>query len=420
MSTIRIINGVDASGDPFECCVAGDRISSSADVLSSGERTVDAEGCVLLPGLIDMHVHFRDPWQEGTEKGAESIDSGSRAALNGGVTSCACMPNTHPPADSPEIIRYIVDKGKQAGTCSVYPIGALTKGRNGRELVPFEQMLKSGAVGFSDDGSTLMDPAVMKKALEASRVEGFPVITHSLDETGYEGWVFNQGSASLKYNVPGIPNASEYSIVERDIEIARDTGGRLHIAHVSAGETVAIIGKAKENGVNVTCEVTPHHLIFSEKDISPPEGMFKMSPPLRNEADRQALIEGVVSGIIDVIASDHAPHPLSKKGGDIREAAFGIIGIETMLFLIMTEFVSRGLFSCETALERMSRNPARILGIEGGKLEQGETADIIIFDPDREWECTEDFFTSQSINSPFIGRMMQGYIRRMFVKGKEV
>lgn len=418
MNAIRIINARDAAGSPFECIIRNGLISLNAESVP-GETVVDARECVAFPGIVDMHVHLRDPWEDGPGKAGETIGSGTRAALNGGVVSCACMPNTYPPADSPDIIRYIIDKAREAGGCRVYPIGAITRGRNGEELVDFEEMLENGAVGFSDDGTTLMDPLLMEMALEVSRVEGFPVITHSLDETGFEGWVFNDGPVSRRYDVPGIPDSAEYSIVERDIEIARRTGGFLHVAHVSARETVTCIERAKQDGVNVTCEVTPHHLVFSEESITEPDSMLKMSPPLRSEADREALIEGVVSGVIDVIASDHAPHPASRKGA-VEDAAFGVTGIETMLFAVLTELASKGICTMECAVERMCECPARILNIESGSLKEGASADILLIDPDEEWECTESFFVSQSLNSPFIGRAMRGRIVRMYVQGREV
>jgi len=276
MSTsLRIVNARDPSGCS---CTLNIRDGRFVREIPPGEKAVvmDAGGKVVFPGVVDMHVHFRDPWEGSPGAGGETIRSGTAAALNGGVTACACMPNTRPPLDSPAAVRYVVEKAAEAGDVRIFPVAAITRGRAGRETVDFPSLLAAGAVAFSDDGSPVLDDRVMQRALEASRVEGFPVITHALDERGYEGWVFHRGSASRRFSVKGIPSFAEYTVVERDIDLVRKTGGRLHVAHVSTRETVMLVKRAKEEGLPVTCEVTPHHLFLTEEDITEPACMYKM------------------------------------------------------------------------------------------------------------------------------------------------
>ncbi|MFH1707305.1 MAG: dihydroorotase [Planctomycetota bacterium] len=415
---LRVINGTGSDGRPVTVAVTDGRIAVEAGAGSAG-AVVDAAGRMILPGLIDMHVHYRDPWRDQATPAGETIASGLAAALNGGVTGSACMPNTAPALDTPDLVRYVIAQGAAAGPGRVWPVAAITRGRQGTELADLPALRAAGAVAFSDDGAWLADARLMEQALAASRDLGVPVITHAHDEKAWPGWVLHDGAAARRLKVPGIPSRAEAEMVARDIDIARRTRGRLHVAHVSAGASLAHIRRAKAEGLAVTCEVTPQHLVLCEDDIPGPDPNYKLAPPLRTAADREALRAALADGTIDVIASDHAPHPPQRKQG-FAAAANGVTGVETMLFAVWHALVAPGIVPAARVVDALAARPAAILGVAAGRLDPGASADLILFDPAPVWACTPAFFRSQSRNSPFAGRMLQGRIHAIYIAGRAV
>jgi dihydroorotase len=415
---MRINNGRGCDGRPVTVAVAGGRVAAPAGSGSAG-TVVDAEGRMVLPGLIDMHVHYRDPWRDQATPAGETIASGLAAALNGGVTGSACMPNTAPALDTPAMVRYVIAQGAAAGSGRVWPVAAITRGRQGRELADLTALRAAGAVAFSDDGAWLADARLMERALAASRDLGVAVITHAHDEQTWPGWVLHDGAAARRLKVPGIPSRAESACVVRDIALARRMGGRLHVAHLSAAESLVPIRRAKAEGLAVTCEVTPQHLVLCEDDIPGPDPDYKLAPPLRTAADRDALRAALADGTIDAIASDHAPHPPERKQG-FAAAANGVTGVETMLYAVWHALVAPGIVPAARVVDALSARPAAILGVGAGRLDPGAPADIILFDPAPVWECTPDFFRSQSRNSPFAGRLLQGRIHGVYIAGRAV
>lgn len=411
--SLRLINARDVYGSPVELFIESGRIT---DRTPRRARTLDAAGLTLAPGLVDIHVHYRDPWEGRDDEAGENLASGKRAALNGGVTTAACMPNTFPPIDTPELVQAIINRSAASGPGRVVPIAAITRGRQGREIVDFAELLRAGAVAFSDDGSTVMDPQIMEQALRASSELGFAVIAHALDETGSPGWIWNEGAAR-RLGVKGITPEAETAIVVRDTGMALRTGGRLHVAHVTTAGAVEAVRQAKQKGARVTCEVCPHHLALTEDDIDGTDSNYKMSPPLRAPADREALLAGLHDGTIDAIASDHAPHPPARKGTP-ASAACGITGVETMLPLVLETVVAAGVLTLAEAVDRMTAVPARILDLDAGRLLNGDRGDAVLFNPDAAWACLPSFFKSQSSNTPFTGRRLQGRIGYVICGGE--
>jgi dihydroorotase len=365
---------------------------------------IDAHGMLVLPGLVDMHVHLREPGREDEE----TIESGTLSAARGGFTSVACMPNTDPAIDRGPLVEFIKAKALKEGSANVFPIGAVTKGRQGLELAEMAELYKAGAVAFSDDGNSIMKSDVMRRALEYSKIFDLPIIVHEEDMELATGGVMNEGSVSTKLGLKGIPKAAEEVMVARDIILAEMTGGRLHIAHVSTAGSVDLIKNAKERGIRVTCEVTPHHLTLTHQAVESFDTNTRVSPPLRTSQDIDALIEGLNDGTIDAIATDHAPHTREEKEVEYDKAPPGMIGLETALPLIMTQLVSKGRLEMEKMVELMTIGPAKILKIDKGSLEVGKDADITIVDPDMEITVRPEDFVSKSKNSPFIGWQLKG------------
>lgn len=376
---------------------------------------IDASGLWVLPGLVDMHVHLRDPGFEYKE----DIASGSRAAAAGGVTTLACMANTDPVNDNPSVTNYIIEKAKQVSVVRILPVGAVTKGLKGKELAEMGLMKEAGIVAVSDDGQPIEDASILRRALEYAATYKLPLISHCQDRNLSASGVMNEGALSSQLGLPGIPAASEDVMVARDIIVAKCTGIPIHITHISTKGSVQIIKQAKEQGVNVTCDVTPHHLLLTEEAVRTYDTNAKMYPPLRGEADRLALIEALKGSIIDSIATDHAPHARDEKDLDFDLAPFGMIGLQTLLPAIMKVHLDYGiefirLLACVTAY------PSRILGIDGGSLSVGSRADITLFDPRPTWTFTEEDVVSKSKNSPFLGQEFVGRVVRTIVKGKTV
>ncbi len=384
----------------------------------SGYSVLDAGGLIVCPGFIDLHCHLRQPGFENKE----TIATGTRAAARGGFTTVCCMPNTEPPLDNREIIKYVTKLADKEGVVRVLPVGCVSKGRKGIELAPLSELAELGVIGFSDDGSPVSDPEIMRQALEYSRESGLPVIEHC-EDTGLAGsGVINEGAVSEKLGLPGIPAAAEETMVARDIELARLTGGWLHVAHVSTAGSVELIRRAKSEGVQVTAEVTPHHLTLTEEKVIECGTMAKVNPPLRTEDDVNALIQGLNDDTIDVIATDHAPHAGADKQGDFAGAAFGISGFETALGSLMG-LVHNGRITLNSLISKLTFRPAKMIGERhgiSGTLAVGVPADIVIFDPDKEWVVNPEEFVSKGKNTPLAGSTLRGKVMATIFRGKMV
>ncbi|SHI51836.1 dihydroorotase [Desulfofundulus thermosubterraneus] len=393
------------------------RITAIGPGLEPGEGAVmDVAGKLVAPGLIDMHVHFREPGFEAKE----TIASGSRAAARGGFTAVACMPNTNPVADNRAVITYIKTRAEEAGLVKVYPIAALTRGSRGEELTEMADLKEAGAVALSDDGHPVASAAVMRRAMQYARMVGLPVISHCEEPTLSAGGVMHEGYMSTVLGLPGIPAAAEEIMVARDIILSEYTGCPLHIAHVSTSGSVRLIREAKARGVPVTAEVTPHHFTLTDRAVADYNTSTKVNPPLRTEEDVAALKEALADGTIDVIATDHAPHTLEEKDVEYQLAPFGLVGLETALGLVWTELVVPGVLSPVEAIRKLTVNPARILGLQEGVLKVGADADITIIDPELMEVVDPATFASKGRNTPFSGRRLQGLPVATIVKGRVV
>jgi dihydroorotase len=398
----------------YDILVENETVSRiSQNIHAKAAKIIDAKGMYVLPGLIDVHSHLREPGREDEE----TVYTGSVSAVSGGFTSVCCMPNTTPPLDSKVAVRFIVDRARDA-KCEVLPIGAITVKREGRELAPYGEMMQEGVVGFSDDGDCVMDSLVMRRALEYSKMHKKPVISHSEDKNLSRNGVMNEGALSTRMGLRGIPTQAESIMVNRDIALAHLTGGRLHLAHISTEESVGAVRKAKKANQNITCEVTVHHLFLTEDAVNGYNANAKMMPPLRTERDIRALIKGLKDGTIDCIVTDHAPHTEEEKESGFDNAPFGVIGFETALSLAM-ELQESGLTSGQV-ISLFTSGPARVLGIDRGVIKEGKRADIAIFNPVVEWIYRKEDILSKSKNSPFIGRKMKGMVVTTIYKGRIV
>lgn len=384
----------------------------------SDEEVIDAKGKYVMPGFIDLHVHFRDPGF--TYK--EDINTGSRAAAAGGVTTVCTMPNTKPVVDSVDTIRGIYEKADREAVVRVKQLSAITKGMNNEELVDMKAMYDAGAVAFSEDGKSVMDINLYREAMKQAAELGAIVMAHCEDKNLVGKGVLNEGIASEKYNVQGIPNSVEDVITARDIFLAHEAGAKLHLCHCSTKGTVELMRMAKRLGADVTAEVCPHHFTLTDADITEADSNYKMNPPLRTEEDVKALIEGLVDGTMDVISTDHAPHSDEEKAKYFDEAPFGIVGLETSAALTYTALVDTGLMDIMDMAKKMSFNPAKVLGIEKdfGRITEGAVADIVIFDADCEWEVDATKFHSKGHNTPYNGKILKGRVTHTFVDGKLV
>jgi dihydroorotase len=376
--------------------------------------TFDASGKIVCPGLIDMHVHLREPGREEDE----TIATGTAAALAGGITSVACMPNTEPALDSQAAAEFVYLQAARAANANVFPVGAITKGRRGEELSEMGGLVEGGAVAFTDDGSPVVSAEIMRRALEYCRMFDKAILSHAEDLELTRGGVMNEGFESMRLGLRGMPAAAEEVMVHRDIAMAELTGGRLHILHVSTAGSVDLIRRARQRGVRVSGEACPHHFALTDKCLQSFDSNYKMAPPLRTEADLRALIEGLKDGTLEVIASDHAPHAPEKKMRELNEAPNGIIGMETLLPICVLCLVEPGHLTWPRLIEKLTINPARVLGIDRGTLQAGATADVTIIDPAVPWTIDVNRFRSKSRNSPFGGWKVHGRAETVIVGGE--
>ncbi len=379
-------------------------------------REIDATGMVVTPGLIDPHVHLREPGQEHKE----TIATGARAAAAGGFTAVCSMPNTDPPIDDPAAVGFVVAEGERAGAARVYPMGAISENMEGKALAEIGELVEAGAIAVTDDGLPVMDSGLMRLALEYTQAFGIPVVDHPEDLTLSRDGTMNEGLVSSRLGLKGKPNASEDIHIIRDILLAELTGGRIHIQHVSTRGGVEAIRQGKARGVQVTGEASPHHLLLTDEAVDGYRTEAKMNPPLRSAEDREAVQQGLKDGTLDVVATDHAPHHYDEKESAFADAPNGVVGLETSLGLVYGYLVESGLIDLPTMVDRMSVAPARIFNLPGGTLMVGSPADVTIFDPNAEWEVDPATFLSKSRNTPFTGWRLKGKPRYTIVGGKVV
>jgi dihydroorotase len=393
-------------------CPAVGRDEVGDIIIPKGEDIIiDADGLWVMPGLVDLHVHFREPGQ--THK--EDLASGARAAVRGGFTAVCTMPNTSPPIDNPDLVKFTLERSAEIGLAAILPIGAITKGMKGLEMADFSAMAAAGAVGFSEDGLSVRNAALKWQAFKAAAKLEKVIFSHCEDMDLVDGGVMNFGDNADRLGLKGIHPAAEEVMIARDIILAEHSGARLHICHITTALGAQLVREAKARGVKVTAEVCPHHFILSDDDILDKDADFKMNPPLRSRADIKAIKAGLADGTIDAIATDHAPHSPDEKAAGFESAPFGIVGLETALPLALT-LVNEGLLTPLQLLEKMSYNPARILGINNGF----NTGDITIFDPNTEWVVNPENFASKSQNTPFKGHKLKGKVICTIVGGQIV
>jgi dihydroorotase len=419
MSTLLLRNGrvidpsqgLDRTADLW---LADGKVAGLGPQSLTADRTIDCTGKIVCPGLIDMHVHLREPGREEDE----TIATGTAAAVNGGVTSVACMPNTEPAIDSQAAAEFVILQAKRAGNCNVFPCGAVTKGRAQKELAEIGGLVAGGAVAFTDDGSPVESAELMRRALEYTKMFGKAVLVHAEILELTRGAVMNEGLVSVQLGLRGMPPVAEEIMIYRDIALAELTRGKVHILHVSTAGGVELIRQGKQRGVNVTGEACPHHFTLTDESLRSFDGHYKMAPPLRTQRDVEAIIEGLKDGTLSVLATDHAPHAPEKKARELDQAPNGIIGLETFLPICVTFLVEKGHLTWSQLIEKMTVNPANVLGIDRGTLKPGRPADVTVIDPAAEWTVDVNQFRTKSRNSPFHGWKVKGRAVATIVSGE--
>lgn len=413
-----IIDPLNKKEGLFDILISGSKIKEvSKNISVKDKKTIDAKGKIVTPGLIDMHVHLREPGREDIE----TVASGTRAAISGGITSVCSMPNTLPSIDNSKILKELKDAIKKNAVANVFVVGAITKKREGKELIDMKAMKKEGVVALSDDGNSIQDETIMLNALKKAKENNILLISHCEDKTISKNGVVNEGIIATKLGLRSMPKRAEYEFVKRDITLAKKTKAKLHIAHVSCKESVDIIRKAKKDGLKLTAETAPHYFSLEDTSCVTYDTRTKMNPPLRSAEDVKAIKDALRDGTIDAVASDHAPHGKHEKEIEFDLAAFGIIGLETSLALAIMNLLDGKKFSWKRLVELMSANPAKILGLNNkGSLSPGSDADITIIDPEKEWVYAKDSIRSKSKNSPFINQRFKGKVKNVIVGGKVV
>lgn len=419
MSTIQIrggrlidpARGIDREADLW---LGGGRVLAIGEAIEEAEVVIDARGMIVCPGLIDVHVHLREPGNEEDE----TIASGTDAALAGGVTSLACMPNTIPAIDTQGAAEFVVLQASRARKANVYPVGAVSKGRAGEELAELGRLVAGGAVAFTDDGAPVASASLMRRALEYAKMFDRVVMQHCQVPELTVGGVMNEGFESMRLGLPGMPAAAEDIMVARDIRLAEITGGRVHIQHISTARSVELVREGKRRGVRVTAEACPHHFTLTDETLRGFDANFKMNPPLRTWSDVEAVIEGIVDGTIELLATDHAPHSTEKKMREIDQAPFGIIGLETLLPISVKGLIEPGHLTWPELIAKLTVHPARLLGVPKGSLAPGSDADVTIIDPNVAWKIDPTRFRSKSRNCPFAGWDVKGRAVMAIVAGE--
>jgi dihydroorotase len=413
----RVVDPANRIDDTLDVLIEDGKVTKiGQDIPKTGADVVQAAGKIVAPGFIDMHVHLREPGHEE----AETIKSGTEAAAAGGFTAVACMPNTTPVNDNESVTEFILKKAASEGSARVYPVGAITKGSKGESLAEIGELHRGGCVAVSDDGKDVMDNLLMRRAMEYASMFNIPVIDHceAVDLVG-EG-VMNEGSVSTALGLKPIPAAAEEIMVQRNILLARDTGCKVHIAHISTEEAIDMVRRAKKRGIKITCEATPHHFTLTDEECRSFDTNYKMKPPLRADRDRKAILKGMKDGTIDCIATDHAPHSEDYKNLEFDYASFGIVGLETAVPLALDKLVNEGIIDISRLVEMFSVNPAGILGVPGGSLGVGSPADITIIDHNRTFTVDKNKFRSKSRNTPFHGMTLKGAPVMTIVGGRIV
>ena len=407
-------NGVDEQGDIL--IDKGKVIKVGGKIKEPSAKTIDATGKIVAPGFIDMHTHLREPGRED----AETIETGMAAAVSGGFTTVCAMPNTTPACQTAGDAGFLIEKGQRTGKGHLIPIGAMTKDRKGEEITEMAELKEAGCLAVSDDGDSVKEAGVVRKAMEYAAMCDMLVISHCEDKSLAGDGVMHEGYWSTVLGLAPIPAQSETTIVERDISLAALAGTRLHIAHVSCAESVEIIRRAKDKGIKVTAEVTPHHFSLTDEELKTYDTNYKVNPPLRTKKDVEEIRKALKEGVIDVIATDHAPHPENEKQKEFDHAPFGMIGLETALSLAVMNLVEKKYLTWPELIRKLTQNPAEILGCERGSLGEGVWADVIIIDPEKEWTYKKEEIRSLSNNSPFIGKKMKTKVICVIVDGKVV
>lgn len=429
----RIINPATGMDEVADLYVEEGKVAEIGQSLSKqADKTIDAKGCFVMPGFIDLHVHFRDPGFEAKE----DIFTGMNSAAHGGYTTVLTMPNTRPVVDNPDVVNYVHQKAKSGNCINVLQVGAITKGQKGEELADIEGMAKAGIPAISEDGKSVMNAQVYREAMKIAAKLNIPVLAHCEDINLVNGGVMNEDTKSEELGMPGITNAVEDIIIARDIMLSKETGAQLHLCHCSTVESVNMVESAKKGGLKVTGEVCPHHFTLTSEDITEyvpqieagimipqdtdADTNYKMNPPLRTKADVLRLKEGLRDNIMDVISTDHAPHTFKEKNTSMKKAPFGIVGLETAACLTYSELVLQGYLTPMQMAEKMSANPAKVIGIDKGDIAPGKVADIVIFDPNETYKIDKNTFASKGRNTPFHGREVTGKVKCTICSGRVV